>query len=966
MLRCDSTLYASSVMVCVGRRSTQPTCGLPLGCYPWGSFFGPCVRAGFAARLMARLTAGVPTIVVHVCWPTFSSGLDISARPRPVPCSSCIDFTWRATLLPWAAFYKPCLYMIRFPNPFSKHIMADSLLAKLGDLTFTAEEQDVVVVTPETVAILAENFDCSLVGRVFSSTPVGGNHLIRLFRTIWKDDKKYWFALEQADPNRTIHDYSFQYMCIWVLIHNIPLSLMPAALARALGASIGKVVMTDTHLEDGNMGEFMRPPRSFRPYLPDYSEGGRTKASIWCMATCPLLKRSTSLPRGHVSLVEDDTDASVPADSPSEGPLLRIERLSVAIAVFALPFVSWLRALWFTPAFCCPRGYVLVAHPTPFPCLAPGFGMVCPIGLLGLASLCLARLPPTAAWPAAGGCCFAFAQPRLHGLLGGGDRVVRRRAPNLLVPSSRGGCRTLGCGATALCDGWCVLPAVDWCYPSLSLGGWRRPLVPTFPLAPLGGWRLPSAPTVPLAPFLGMQAFPFMSICALGGFCAAACASPPVFILELFCRAPKLNTVCSPWCASLSTEARLALGGTLCGPDLIPGCILLRPGAYGAWLCAMTLVGSSPHGGSRNQGCAAKAPRAVQGLCAAKAPRAGCRIFHCHLPPLYRHLLSPFSFYDFLYYSLYMVESLLAKLGDLNFTAKEQDAVVVVPESVAIPAEDFACSPVGRVLSSGPLDGGRVARLFRTIWKDDKRSMYKYRKQEEELKGLQDNVLKRGLWNFQKHWFALEPADPACTIHDYAFQYMCIWVRIHNIPLSLMMEALACTLGACIGKVVMTDTRLEDGNMGEFLRVLVSLDTTKPLRRCVTLSRSNAKAILCPLQYEQTLVWCLASCPLPKRVSVARPRGRVSFVKDADLPPLSPAPSVASSPPASASAATASVPAPAASDAADSVPISAPVGPASSDAPVASGCTAAVSAPLPAPSPRSKRSRVRAPVAAAG
>ncbi|KAL4281182.1 hypothetical protein GQ457_03G016830 [Hibiscus cannabinus] len=153
-------------------------------------------------------------------------------------------------------------------------------------------------------------------------------------------------------------------------------------------------------------------------------------------------------------------------------------------------------------------------------------------------------------------------------------------------------------------------------------------------------------------------------------------------------------------------------------------------------------------------------------------------------------------------------------------------AVVVVPESVAIPVEDFACSLVGRVLSFVPLDGGRVARLFRTIWKGD------------------------------KHWFALEHADPACTIHDYAFRYMCIWVRIHNIPLSLMTEALARTLGACIGKVVMTDTRLEDGNMGEFLRVRVSLDTTKPLRRCVTLSRSNAKAILCPLQYEHISIFC--------------------------------------------------------------------------------------------------------------
>ncbi|KAL4319555.1 hypothetical protein GQ457_18G009430 [Hibiscus cannabinus] len=168
-----------------------------------------------------------------------------------------------------------------------------------------------------------------------------------------------------------------------------------------------------------------------------------------------------------------------------------------------------------------------------------------------------------------------------------------------------------------------------------------------------------------------------------------------------------------------------------------------------------------------------------------------------------------------------------------------------------------------------------------------------------------------------------------------------------------MTKALARTLCACIGKVVMMDTRLEDGNMGEFLRVRVSLDTTKPLRRCVTLSRPTTKAIFCPLQYERVPIFC-HGCGLighiPKRPTVARPRGHVSVVKDADLPPLSPAPSVASSPPSSVSTATASVPAPAATDVAASVLAS--VGPATSVAPLAPGCDAMVSAPLPACSSR--------------
>ncbi|KAL4318187.1 hypothetical protein GQ457_18G009480 [Hibiscus cannabinus] len=150
-----------------------------------------------------------------------------------------------------------------------------------------------------------------------------------------------------------------------------------------------------------------------------------------------------------------------------------------------------------------------------------------------------------------------------------------------------------------------------------------------------------------------------------------------------------------------------------------------------------------------------------------------------------------------------MADSLLSKLGELTFTAEEQDAVVVTPNVVAIPAEDFACSLVDK-----------------------------------------------------KYWFALEQAYANRTIHDYSFQHMCIWVRIHNIPLSLMTAALARALGAFVCKIIMTDTRLEDGNMGEFMRVRVSFDTSKPLCRCVILSRPDAKASLCPLQYERLPLFC--------------------------------------------------------------------------------------------------------------
>ncbi|KAL4318995.1 hypothetical protein GQ457_18G000180 [Hibiscus cannabinus] len=266
-----------------------------------------------------------------------------------------------------------------------------------------------------------------------------------------------------------------------------------------------------------------------------------------------------------------------------------------------------------------------------------------------------------------------------------------------------------------------------------------------------------------------------------------------------------------------------------------------------------------------------------------------------------------------------MAYSLLSKLGELTFTVEEQDAVVVTPTLWLFRQMILHAHLWVRLSPPPTVDGSRLIRQFRSIRRDDK------------VQGISEistnfffiafaspanrtNVLERGPWDFQKYWFALEQADPNRTIHDYSFQHMCISVRIHNIPLSLMMAALARALGASVGKVIMIDTRLENGNMGEFTRVRVSFDTSKPLRRCVVLSRPDAKASLCPLQYECLPLFChgcglighsVLACPttpkvegqkfqygawlrapLPKR-SASRPRGRLSVVgDDTDAPEM--------------------------------------------------------------------------------
>ncbi|KAL4277931.1 hypothetical protein GQ457_03G016560 [Hibiscus cannabinus] len=206
-------------------------------------------------------------------------------------------------------------------------------------------------------------------------------------------------------------------------------------------------------------------------------------------------------------------------------------------------------------------------------------------------------------------------------------------------------------------------------------------------------------------------------------------------------------------------------------------------------------------------------------------------------------------------------DSLLHQFDDLNFTAEEQDVVFAPTSTVVIPEEDPRLSLVGRVITAHEVDGVSLIRVFRAVWKPTKvlsitelqSNFFLIRLASEEVRS---DILKRGPWVFNDDWFAILPLNPLFSIDEYFFTNIIIWVRILRVPIGLMSESLGRSLGACIGSVVGTDMRIIDGNMGEFMRVRVNIDVTKPLRRCVALGGCGTKPRLCPLQYEKLPNFC--------------------------------------------------------------------------------------------------------------
>ncbi|KAK8512371.1 hypothetical protein V6N12_037371 [Hibiscus sabdariffa] len=162
----------------------------------------------------------------------------------------------------------------------------------------------------------------------------------------------------------------------------------------------------------------------------------------------------------------------------------------------------------------------------------------------------------------------------------------------------------------------------SWLCYCVTLGSWckvvRRESVGSFDPCP--GWATQPNRGFP-SQLLGAQASALVSTCALGGYCIAFQASIAIF-LGMTCLAPMLAMVCfidplgfvevcfvQPW-------AR----GLLCGLALPFGCSFVQPWARGARLCVANLIGSMSLGGSRTQGCDAKAPCA--GWCMPLTPMA--------------------------------------------------------------------------------------------------------------------------------------------------------------------------------------------------------------------------------------------------------------------------------------------------------------------------------------------------------
>jgi hypothetical protein len=117
------------------------------------------------------------------------------------------------------------------------------------------------------------------------------------------------------------------------------------------------------------------------------------------------------------------------------------------------------------------------------------------------------------------------------------------------------------------------------------------------------------------------------------------------------------------------------------------------------------------------------------------------------------------------------------------------------------------------------------------------------------------NILEGRPWLFDGNLFAVMPFDGLTPPSQLVFEKAAFWVRMYNLPLACMGSDIGKQIGATVGEVVEVDQNDGEAKWGEFLRVRIIIDLTKPLDRGRKINIRN-KSTWVKFKYEKLPNFC--------------------------------------------------------------------------------------------------------------
>lgn len=116
-------------------------------------------------------------------------------------------------------------------------------------------------------------------------------------------------------------------------------------------------------------------------------------------------------------------------------------------------------------------------------------------------------------------------------------------------------------------------------------------------------------------------------------------------------------------------------------------------------------------------------------------------------------------------------------------------------------------------------------------------------------------VIDGAPWNFKQSllvFHKLETDDPNVV----ALDRMDIWVQVYDIPLRMLTEKIMQSIRNSVGTFVKMDPTTLNGLWKQYIRIRVTMDIKKPLKRRMKLKREGGSSSWINFKYERLSMFC--------------------------------------------------------------------------------------------------------------
>ena len=118
-----------------------------------------------------------------------------------------------------------------------------------------------------------------------------------------------------------------------------------------------------------------------------------------------------------------------------------------------------------------------------------------------------------------------------------------------------------------------------------------------------------------------------------------------------------------------------------------------------------------------------------------------------------------------------------------------------------------------------------------------------------------ERIIATKSWTYDKHLITLSRYDGLCPIRNGRFHTVNFWVQIHDLPVSRLNEKTAYGIGKSLG-LVSKASQAGELIEGNFLRIRVGINVTKPLNRGRKVLLGNDEEVWVSFKYEKMPNFC--------------------------------------------------------------------------------------------------------------